>query len=402
MKNLRLFVSILAAVLTLFVCAVVSNAATSGTTGTCKWEVSNNTLSITASTSGSTGKMADYTTGSQAPWYSNNSSIKNIVVDDSVTYIGNYAFADLTYVTKVHIGAKVESIGSLAFKGCSKLATVDYYASKCNVAGGSTGTRIFNGTAITTVNFGDDVKYLPPYLFLNCTTLESISIPESVYYIGEYAFGYCTKLTTVNLPDKLTELPEYMFYNCSVLSNINMPKMLTNIGNYTFYKCSALGDVELPATVTEIGYGAFEECPNAHIHTTRGSYAALFAEQYGIELTAIGGSTGGSSADLKLETKTNVFRNNYAITIAVEFDRELSGGECVHTAFYDANGNVVNYFIAPVYTSMDDMNIVIQQHDIPTATYVKVFIWDSLDTCQPISAPETVPLYPEASEPEFE
>ena len=398
MKKTRLIISIAVMAVLLISGMIVSHAATSGTSGDCKWSISNGELSITSSTSGKVSAMTDYTYSNStpsAPWYSNRSSIKKITVDDSVSYIGNYAFYGLTYVTEVNIGVEVDGIGTLAFGGCSKLATLNFYASKCEKAGGSTNARIFNGTALTTVNFGDDVKYIPAYMFLNCTSLETISIPDTVYYIGEYAFGYCTKLKSINLPDKLTKLPEYMFYKCSALTDINVPRMLTNIGNYTFYQCTALPELALPATVTEIGYGVFEDCNALHITTTKGSYAELFADQYNIDCTATGSSSSGGSADLSVSTNTNVIRNNYGFTLGVKFDQKLNG-ECVHAAFYDSDDKVVNYIIFPVFTTMDNINMFISHQEVPTATYAKVFIWDSIESCQPISAPETVALYPEA------
>lgn len=404
MKKTRLIISLAIIALLMISGMVVSHAATSGTTGGCDWKISSNVLeiSIAKSTDGTVtgdGKMADYTSASATPWYSNRSSIKSIVVDDSVVYIGNYAFAGLTSVTEASIGLEVEGIGILAFSGCSKLATLDFYASKCEKAGGSADARIFYKTVLSTINFGDDVKYIPPYMFLQCTSLTSVTIPESVYYIGEYAFGYCTKLESIVLPDKLAQLPEYMFYKCEALVDINVPKMLTNIGNYTFHLCSALPELELPATITEIGYGAFEECTSLHITTTKGSYAALFAEQYGIEYTATGSATGSSGVDLYVSTNTHVMRNNNGFTLGAKFDQELNG-ECVHAAFYDVNGNVVNYIIFPIFGTMDNINMYVSDRDVSTAKYAKIFIWDSIDSCQPISAPETVQLYPEVAEGE--
>lgn len=399
MRKTRFIISLAVVVLLLVSGMIVSHAATSGTTGGCDWEIVSNVLeiSITKSEDGEiigNGKMADYTSSSTAPWYSNRSSIKRIVVDDSVVYIGNYAFYGLTSATQASIGAEVTGIGSLAFSGCTKLATLDFYASKCAKAGGgSPETRIFKGcTALANVNFGDDVKFIPAYMFFNCTGLKSVTFPDSVYLLEEYSFGYCTSLSTVELNDKLTEIPEYVFYNCPALTTVNTPKMLTNIGKYAFYKC-ALTEMELPATVTEIGYGAFEGCTDLHITTTKGSYAALFAEQYGIEYTATG-SSGGSVADLYVSTNTHVMRNSHGFTLGAKFDQELNG-ECVHAAFYDVNGNVVNYIIFPIFGTMDNINMYVSDRDVSTAKYAKIFIWDSIDSCQPISEPETVQLYPE-------
>ena len=71
-----------------------------------------------------------------------------MTIPDSVTSIGDSAFADCSSLTSVTIPDSVTSIGYSAFENCSKLT--------------------------------------------------SIVIPDSVTSIGEDAFSYCSRLTTVN------------------------------------------------------------------------------------------------------------------------------------------------------------------------------------------------------------
>ena len=385
MKKTRLVISFALVVCILLSSSIVSFAASSGSTGTCTWKLSSGTLTI----SGDGGSMADYAAASDQPWYSSRTSITKVVVEDGVEYIGNRAFYGLTSVTAATIGADVEAMGSFAFRGCTALKTLDYNASKCETAGTKTTMVFYECNNLSTVNFADGVKYIPPYLFLYCTGLKEITIPESVYRVSEYAFSYCSSLETVNLPDKLTELPEYMFYECPALANINVPNMLSNIGNYAFYNCSALTDMELPATVTQIGYGAFDGCTSLNIKTVSGSYAELFAKQYGISYTATSVST--PSVELTVNTTTNAaFLNGY-LTLGVKFDQPLDG-ECVHAAFYNAKGNVVNYFIFPVFGDTEFMSIPIDADDVVSATYAKIFVWDGLENCMPISPAETITI----------
>ncbi|MBQ8526693.1 MAG: leucine-rich repeat domain-containing protein [Clostridia bacterium] len=396
MKKTRFIISLAVTVLLLVSGIIVSQAAdtipTYGDTGTCQWNYSGGKLTITSDKG---GKMADYTTSSLPDWYTYYaSSITKIEIANEVEYIGNYAFYNLTKVTSVTIGTGVEKIGSFAFRNCTNLSAVNYNAEKCETAGTKTTMIFYDCNNLTTINFGEGIKYIPSNLLLYCRKITSVTIPESVYKIGEYAFGYCYALTEVVLPDNLAEISPYSFYNCSAISSINVPTMLSNIGNYAFYNCSSITEMTLPATVTEIGYGAFDGCTNITIKTTKGSYAELFANQYGITCDA------GNSllVNLTVNTSTQADFGNGYLLLKIKFDQPLDG-ECVHAALYDANGKVVNYFIFPVSGGINYMGIPIDIDYIFNATYAKVFIWDSMESCMPVSPAETIELYPSTEQP---
>ena len=51
-------------------------------------------------------------------WFSNNSSIKKVVLGDDITSIGSSAFSGCSGLTEVTIPNNVTSIGSSAFEGC--------------------------------------------------------------------------------------------------------------------------------------------------------------------------------------------------------------------------------------------------------------------------------------------
>ena len=59
-----------------------------------------------------------------APWYSQRSKIKKVVIEDGVTSIAYRAFLDCSGLTSVTIPNSVTSIGYSAFEGCSGLTSV--------------------------------------------------------------------------------------------------------------------------------------------------------------------------------------------------------------------------------------------------------------------------------------
>ena len=76
-------------VLTLL-CAVNANAQTSGTTGSCTWELTGTAPNLTLTISGN-GAMANYN-ATNSPWYSVRASITTVSIGNGVTKIGEYAF----------------------------------------------------------------------------------------------------------------------------------------------------------------------------------------------------------------------------------------------------------------------------------------------------------------------
>ena len=54
---------------------------------TVTWSVEDGVLTIKG-----TGKMADYKTETDVPWYEHRSEITEIVVEEGITHIGNMAF----------------------------------------------------------------------------------------------------------------------------------------------------------------------------------------------------------------------------------------------------------------------------------------------------------------------
>lgn len=61
-----------------------------------------------------------------------------------------------------------------------------------------------------------------------------------------------------------------------------LPDGLEAVGWFAFYGCSALRDVTLPDSVRTIGYAAFDGCPDVTLVCSADSYAARFAESFGL------------------------------------------------------------------------------------------------------------------------
>ncbi|MCH5212584.1 MAG: leucine-rich repeat domain-containing protein [Oscillospiraceae bacterium] len=124
--------------------------------------------------------------------YVDNEPVTELVIPDSVTSIGNYAFYGCK-LTSVTIPDGVTTIGTRAFYLCRNL------------------TSITIPDSVTTINFG---------AFDTCIRLTSITIPDSVTTIGACAFYRCTGLTSITIPDSVTTIDDLAFSLCQRLETV--------------------------------------------------------------------------------------------------------------------------------------------------------------------------------------
>ena len=186
--------------LVLLLTAVTGAWADEPTSGTCgenvTWAVTGSENNYTL-TIGGTGAMNDYdyTTHTNRPWKSFGTQIKNLVIEDGVTHIGDFAFLYMEGITtSVVIPGSVESVGS----------------------------HSFIETNLTSVTFSPGVKSIGKYAFTNITSLTNVTFGEGLETIYESAFEGCTGLQTVEFPASIDFIDKNAFLSSS------------NIESYTF------------------------------------------------------------------------------------------------------------------------------------------------------------------------
>lgn len=128
----------------------------------------------------------------------------NLVIPDSVTEIGERAFASGNLLGSVKLGAGLQTIGDEAFAGCAALSKVD--TSDCRSLR-YIGKEAFTVTALKTFTLSETEEEfeIGDRAFYACEDMRSISVPDNTYF-GKESVGYVysKKARGYVLTDKLT------------------------------------------------------------------------------------------------------------------------------------------------------------------------------------------------------
>ena len=201
---------------------------------------------------------------------------KNTIIPNSVTSIGDCAFADCSGLTSVIIPNSVTSIGVSAFADCSGLTSVTIPNSVTSI-----GDYAFLACAgLVSVTIPNSVASIGKKAFNSCSGLTSVTIPNSVASIGDYAFSYCTGLASVTIPNSVTTIGKNAFEGCESLTSISIPNSVANIESGTFYGCSGLTSVTIPNSVTSIRYSVFAYCSSLTSVTIPNSVTSIGNEVF--------------------------------------------------------------------------------------------------------------------------
>ena len=182
----------------------------------------------------------------------------NTTLPNSVTNIGDYAFASCSKLTSLTISSNVISIGKYAFLDCSSLASVSL---NCSAIGHY---AFQNCMSLKSVTIGSNVTSIGGYIFEKCTAINSV-----VWGINNYSDWNTDtspfrdsreKITTFAFGNDVEHIPAYLCYGMSQLSSIIIPNSVTSIGNYAFENCTSLASLTIGSRVTNIGAYTFEGC----------------------------------------------------------------------------------------------------------------------------------------------
>lgn len=201
-------------------------------------------------------KIAFYTKFSNPLYYAHNlylndELITDLVIPDSVTGIGKYAFYGCSELASVTVPTSVTSIGNYAFSKCNGLIKVDI-------------DTLEAWCSIYFSNVDSNPLVYAHNLYLDKQLITDLVIPDSVKGgIGNYSFYGCSGLTSIFIPNSVTSIGNSAFYNCNGLTSITILDSVTSIGNSAFYNCSGVKELTIPCSANIYNSSAtFYNCTN--------------------------------------------------------------------------------------------------------------------------------------------
>lgn len=234
-----------------------------------------------------------------------------VSVPDSVTVIGEKAFAGNTTIQKLELPDSLKSIEYMAFGDCTALTDVTIPDSVTKVEPGA-----FKGcSALTYFEIGKNVSSWGSGVFNECTSLAGLILDEEneflTYYNGALYNGNMTMLYQVLanrggenyvMPAEVEQIDAYAFWGLQNVKNVMVSSLVTTIGQNAFASMGSVENVVLtstvkriddkaftgndnlkqvfiPASVTNIAKNAITGNPNVKIVTSKGSTA----ESYGVD-----------------------------------------------------------------------------------------------------------------------
>lgn len=110
---------------------------------------------------------------------------------------------------------------------------------------------------LKTIIIPGSVKEIGTNAFTNNLTLETVIMEEGVQIIGTTAFSNCQKLKNISMPESLLEIKYGAFYKCLLVEKIKIPSKITRIERDTFGGANSLKEIVLSENTEIILSGAF-------------------------------------------------------------------------------------------------------------------------------------------------
>lgn len=211
----------------------------------------------------------------------------DLVIDENVTAIADYAFAYCQHLRSITIGTQVETIGDHAFDAVNDaLCLVVQDGSPAQLWASAHGVRYASESTSFSYRLEGDKAYItgytgtlpdvvvpavidgyPVYAIENLRSpiLTHVVVSEGIEVIGDSAFkayfdyekGYIRTLVSVSLPQSLKIISDDGFWGQENLQEITLGSVV-EIGQSAFGSCTMLKQITLPDTLTTIGWRAFE------------------------------------------------------------------------------------------------------------------------------------------------
>ena len=255
----------------------------------------------------------------------------NFAENSKLTSIELFAFHSCSSLTEITLPASLTSINlaNSLFENCNNLTEINVdvnntvYSSIDGVLFNKAGTGIvqFPKGRAGSYTIPDGVTSIGSYAFKNCSKLTSVIIPDGVTSIRRNAFDGCSSLTEISIPSSVTSIELFAFDGCSKLTSVIIPDGVTSIGRWAFDGCSSLTEIRIPSSVTSVGSDAFDGCTS--LKTVIVESSTIYSRLTGLGTSAAGGILANAET-IKIAESVDDGSNSYLIA---NYDRAVGSGE---------------------------------------------------------------------------
>lgn len=195
-------------------------------------------------------------------------ALSDVIIPDSVTKISPGAFKGCSSLSMVEIGKNVKSWGSGVFNDCTSLANIivdkdNRYLTYYNGA-------LYNG----------DMSML--YQVLSGRTGENYVMPETVETIDAYAFWNLQNVKNVMISDSVKTIPRASMSNMGSVENVVLTDNVKEISGKAVINNENLAQIYIPEKVKKINENAFSNNSKLKILTSKESTADKYGKEYKI------------------------------------------------------------------------------------------------------------------------
>ncbi|MBN2879574.1 MAG: leucine-rich repeat protein [Clostridia bacterium] len=274
----------------------------------------------------------------------NTSPTTAVVIPDTITTVGDFAFANSANIATVSISANTTEIGMGAFAACPNLTSITVNTANPNYVsiGGVLLTKDEksiiaypankSGTSISISSISPNVEVLAPFAFAGCVFVNNITLSANISDVL-FAFENALSLTQINvdsanttfssidgvlfskdgktliyypagktassytIPSGTLTIALASFSSQPYLETIIIQDGLTTIETLAFLSCENLTKLVVPESVTTFGLMALQGSESLVVWGYPLSKAEYYTDTYGVPFVAIGSSDDWSYTD---------------------------------------------------------------------------------------------------------
>ncbi len=214
--------------------------------------------------------------------FENCSTLKSLTIPGNIRTLGLAVFNGCSNLHSLSVPADMDCVGTNTipyFDGCVNIENITFtgtgswfsYSTDSSVKPyyGNTPWQL-SRSVLSTVNIAFGVQDIGTNAFYGCDKLASLSIPESVGSIQSNAFAGCTGLSALKIPDSVTSLGEYAFAGCIGLIELTVSACLDCVGSNekpAFYDCRNVGSITFTGSGDWYSYGSSSSEPSYYSYT---------------------------------------------------------------------------------------------------------------------------------------